>query len=381
MSNLIDLHLDEIKTSFKNHYYLLKDQNRFITFDQLVLIITHEFQLTQFPGQLKTELVEWFENIHQQAFIKRLIHEKIFEEIIFHRHDYIQIIYRGEKENQYINALSAEDFQRALQYWSVDEHLNWNHTHPFCSFDYHYQNEDYRVTLIHASTTPLNQSKVFIRKHQNHLCYLENFTNDQPAKNLILEMISKKANVIIAGATGSGKTSLMKTMMTNINESEHIIVLEDTHELKLDHSNSTYLLSKQDSEKKSLTDYCSYAMRMSPDRLLIGELRSKEVIPFILAMNTGHKGLMSTIHANSAKDTIDRLKMLFCIYGDNQNINSIFVTDLICKNLEIIVFVENKSIKEIIKIYGSEDETPFFETLYLKTDQNTVSDHHRFNIA
>jgi len=365
MNNLIDQHLQEIKNSFKNHYYSLKDQNRSILFEQLKMIIVNEFQLPQFPSVLENELQLWFENIHLQAFIKNLIAEKQFEEIIFHRHDYIQTIYRGEKSNYTIASLSAEDFQRALTYWSVDLHLNWNHTHPFCSFDYHYQNEDYRVTLIHASTNPQHQSKVFIRKHQNHICYLENFTTDQLAQNLIAELIANRTNIIIAGATGSGKTSLMKTMMTKINQEEHIIVLEDTHELKLDHQNSTYMLAQPEAEKKSLTDYCSYAMRMSPDRMLIGELRSKEVIPFILAMNTGHKGLMSTIHANSAKDTIDRLKMLFCIYGDNQNINSKFVTDLICKNLETIVFVENKSIKEIIKIYGSEDETPFFETLYL----------------
>ncbi len=366
MNNILNQHIDELKISFKNYYYSAKDQNRSISFEQIAKLIMNEYQLEILPQILREELTLWFDNIHQQKFIKALISEKNFEEIIFHRHDLIQSIYRGEKENLELAALNAEDFQRSLQYWTIDQHLNWNHTHPFCSFDYQYQNESYRITLIHASTNPNNQSKIFIRKHQNHLCHLQNFTNDSEVIKLITNMIENKKNIIIAGATGSGKTSLMKTMMSKMNEEEHIVVLEDTHELKLEHKNSTYMLSNLEETKKSLTDYCAYAMRMSPDRMLIGELRSKEVIPFILAMNTGHKGLMSTIHANSAKDTIDRLKMLFCIYGDNQNINSRFVTDLICKNLETIVFVENKSIKEIIKIYGSEDETPFFETLYLK---------------
>lgn len=366
MNKIIDQHLDEIKNSFKNYYYAAKDQNRSMSFEQVLNIILNEYQLVQLPMILNNELNHWFDNIHHQNFIKILINERCFEEIIFHRHDLIQIIYRGNKENINISALNAEDFQRSLQYWTIDQHLNWNHTNPFCSFDYHFQNQNYRITLIHASTTPNFQSKVFIRKHQDQICHLHNFTDDADAILLITNIINQKNNIIIAGATGSGKTSLMKTMMSKMNEDEHIVILEDTHELKHEHKNSTYLLSNMEEKKKSLTDYCAYAMRMSPDRMLIGELRSKEVIPFILAMNTGHKGLMSTIHANSAKDTIDRLKMLFCIYGDNQNINSKFVTDLICKNLETIIFVENKSIKEIIKIYGSEDETPFFETLYLK---------------
>lgn len=366
MNNFLDQHIEEIISQFKNHFYSAKDQNRKVNFDQLVKMVLLEYQLESISYELNVKLSTWFNHIEHLNFIKTTMRENHFEEIIFHRHDLIQLIANGQKKNIEVNALDQKDFQRSLQYWTINQHLNWNHTHPFCSFDFHFNGDNFRITLIHASTTPNNQSKVFIRKHHQSICFLKNFTQDQNAIHLINEIVSDKRNVIIAGSTGSGKTSLMRTMMTNIEETEHVIILEDTHELSLEHKNATYMLSNQDEQKKSLTDYCSYAMRMSPDRLLIGELRSKEVIPFILAMNTGHKGLMSTIHANSAKDTIDRLKMLFCIYGDNQNINTRFVTDLICKNLETIIFVENKTIKEIIKIYGSEDEMPFFETMYLK---------------
>jgi len=126
----------------------------------------------------------------------------------------------------------------------------------------------------------------------------------------------------------------------------------------------TSMLAKEKSGKKSLKDYCAYALRMSPDRLILGEMRSDEVVPFLLAMNTGHNGLMSTIHANSSVDAVSRLALLFSMYSVNKDMSFELITKLICKNIDYIIFLKDKSVFEVCRLIGSEGDVPFFEKIY-----------------
>ena len=117
-------------------------------------------------------------------------------------------------------------------------------------------------------------------------------------------------------------------------------------------------------EGKTLKDYCAYAMRMRPDRILLGEMRSSEIVPFILSMNTGHRGLISTIHANSAKDCISRMCLLFSLYSNISKLNFSTITSLICQNVEYVIHMENKKIKEIIKIFGADNLNPIYDYIF-----------------
>lgn len=111
-------------------------------------------------------------------------------------------------------------------------------------------------------------------------------------------------------------------------------------------------------------DYCHYALRMTPDRIILGEIRSKEVIPFLLSMNNGHKGLMTTVHANSASDTLSRLSLLFSLYSDNGNtISHDAINKMIASSVDIVIFLENKKVKEIARIISWHGQRPTFELL------------------
>ena len=150
------------------------------------------------------------------------------------------------------------------------------------------------------------------------------------------------------------------------NSNEHHVIIEDVAEIDGDISNTTHLLSHS-SSGKSLNDYCTYALRMSPKRIFLGEIRSEEIVPFLLAMNTGHKGMMTTIHANNAKDTLLRLSTLFSIFSSSKNgIEFNQVLKLICQCVDNVVFVENKEVTEIIEVYGSEGDNPIYSTIYEK---------------
>jgi Flp pilus assembly CpaF family ATPase len=177
-------------------------------------------------------------------------------------------------------------------------------------------------------------------------------------KSLILD----KKNVLIAGATASGKTSLLSSLIEEIPHHEHLIILEDTFEITNTHPHQTRFLSGP-TPQTDLKAYLTYSLRLSPDRLILGEMRSHEVVPFLMSMNTGHRGLMGTIHATSAVDALSRFALLFSIYANDIQISYEKIMELVCKNLDVILFVENKKVKEMIKVIGCEKGVPYFEKI------------------
>ncbi|OVE75425.1 hypothetical protein BVX98_07685 [bacterium F11] len=131
---------------------------------------------------------------------------------------------------------------------------------------------------------------------------------------LLKKLIQRRKNIVIAGNSGSGKTTLLNIMASYINEEERIITLEDTAELQLKKPHQvrfeTRMSNVEGEGEINLKDLVINALRMRPDRLIIGECRGEEVIPMLQAMNTGHDGSMTTLHANSAEEVLERLESL-----------------------------------------------------------------------
>jgi type IV secretion system protein VirB11 len=144
---------------------------------------------------------------------------------------------------------------------------------------------------------------------------------------------------------------------------EHLVTIEDTPEIFSPLKSTTALISSETIKERSMKSYCKYAMRMRPDRIIIGELRGAEANPFLLAMNTGHRGLMSTIHANSAIDAISRVALLLSMYSESENIGHQVCLELVCKNLDEVIYMENARVKEHIKILGIDGRRPYFEQI------------------
>ena len=130
-----------------------------------------------------------------------------------------------------------------------------------------------------------------------------------------------------------------------------MLVLEDCYEILPEHPLQTNLISS-DEDKKSLADYCRYALRMRPDRIILGEIRGAEVAPFMMALNTGHGGTLASIHANHAQDALKRVATLFCIYGQTPNISYERVLELVCNNIQYVFQMKNCKIIEIAKVLG-----------------------------
>ena len=129
-------------------------------------------------------------------------------------------------------------------------------------------------------------------------------------------IVRSRMNVVICGGTGTGKTTLLNLMLSELSQQERIITIEDTLELSFDHRNLVRLESFQSDEFNiSTRDLVKNTLRMRPDRIIIGESRGGEFFDLLQAMNTGHDGSMSTIHANSAQECLQRMETLFLLCG------------------------------------------------------------------
>ena len=127
-------------------------------------------------------------------------------------------------------------------------------------------------------------------------------------------------NIIVSGGTGSGKTTLLSLLSTRIPKGQRVLVIEDSSELQIDYEHVVFFETRQADQlgkgEVSIKDLLKSALRLRPDRIIVGEVRSTEAIELLNAMNTGHKGCMGTVHANSPEDAIVRLEALAQGGGD-----------------------------------------------------------------
>ncbi|WP_421704694.1 CpaF family protein [Aliiroseovarius sp.] len=131
--------------------------------------------------------------------------------------------------------------------------------------------------------------------------------------------VATRLNVIVSGGTGSGKTTTLNALSSFIDDSERILTIEDTAELQLQQTHVGRMESRpanvEGKGAVSQRDCLKNALRMRPDRIIVGETRGEEVIDMLQAMNTGHDGSMTTIHANSARDAVSRLENMVAMAG------------------------------------------------------------------
>lgn len=135
---------------------------------------------------------------------------------------------------------------------------------------------------------------------------------------VLLEVVTRRRNVVVAGRAGAGKTTLLKRLLAEVG-SDRVVVLEDTPELGRPSRHSVVLQTVEPGPDGAggvdLDDLLRNALRMRPDRLVVGEVRGREVAGLLQAMNTGHSGSMTTVHANGAADALVRLEGMALLTG------------------------------------------------------------------
>jgi len=138
-------------------------------------------------------------------------------------------------------------------------------------------------------------------------------------KNVLAALVSERRNVLIAGGTGSGKTSLLSTLAATVPDAERIVVIEDAPEIALLHPHVVYLRARpadpQGHHEIGIRSLFRASLRLRPDRIVIGEIRGPEALDLVQAMTSGHGGCLSTIHATTPLDALARLETLALMAG------------------------------------------------------------------
>ena len=184
---------------------------------------------------------------------------------------------------------------------------------------------------IVASPTALNGISLTIRKfgkgHWTMSDLRDNRAMSLPMERFLEACVKSRKNIIISGGTGSGKTTLLNALSMFVPDDERIVTIEDTSELRLLNRNLVTLESRKANMdgrgEISIRDLVKNALRMRPDRIIVGECRSGETLDMLQAMNTGHSGSMTTAHANSPADLILRLETMVLQSGQDLPIHAI----------------------------------------------------------
>lgn len=147
-----------------------------------------------------------------------------------------------------------------------------------------------------------------------------------------------RRNILISGGTSTGKTTFLNALLREVPPSERLILIEDTAELQLSHENAVGLLAARGAlgeAEVSAEDLLIASLRMRPDRIILGEMRGREALTFLRAVNTGHPGSMSTIHADTPERAIDQLALLVLQAGANMQWDD--VVRYVTRSLDLIV--------------------------------------------
>jgi type IV secretion system protein VirB11 len=137
-------------------------------------------------------------------------------------------------------------------------------------------------------------------------------------RRFLQEAVRRRKTIVISGGTGSGKTTLLNALVKEIDRTERLVVIEDAAEVRLDHPNSVGLIAVRGDLGEARVDADSLlaaSLRLRPDRILLGELRGAEAFAFLRAVNSGHPGSLTTIHADSPAGALDQIALLALTSG------------------------------------------------------------------
>ncbi len=246
---------------------------------------------------------------------------------------------------------------------------------------------------LHAVLPPiaLDGTKITIRKFHHNLGLDELIrlgTMTRAMTDFLKLAVQERQNIVVAGGTGSGKTTLLNLLSAFIPADQRIVTIEDTAELRLDQPHVVRLQSRPANTegvgKVSIQDLVVEALRMRPDRIVVGECRHAEALDMLQAMNTGHDGSLTTVHANNARDALARLETMVLMAG--LDLPHKAVREQIRSAVQLIVhqnrFLDgSRRVTEIVEVTALEEDQiviqPVFGFEVKSVEGGKVQGHHR----
>lgn len=273
--------------------------------------------------------------------LKKLISDCRVTEILIN--DFDKVFY--EQAGQLIQAAvpfkSRNQYEDFLQSLAGAKKTYFNRERPFAEFSF----EDFRISIVSNEVskcgTALSMRRIalhpFDLSESNR--HLTPFIPEE-----LYELVRRKSNLLIVGGTSSGKTTLINGLLNIIPQNERCILIEDTDELILPNAASTKLLTRPFLNELlpaiEFDELIKRSLRMRPDRLLLGEIRGAEAFNFLMSISTGHRGSMTSLHADSPQEALLRLEMLIQLGAPQWSVESI--RKLLFLSLDVVICLEKK---------------------------------------
>ncbi len=303
--------------------------------------------------------------------LTELLNDDGLTEIMINSYDSIWVERSGQVYEHRDTFFSKKSYHQFIQKLCGETKMKFDLNKPFC-------NGAWGSFRVHLVAPPLSEKGVTLtlRRHPENPWTLKTLMEQDwcppEAGDLLRQMILEKRNFLVVGGTGTGKTSVLNACLQEVGP-DRLVAIEDTSEIRLPHRNAVKLLTRTD-HSDVLKDYhqdhlIKEALRMRPDRILVGEVRGAEAKDLLMALATGHAGSISTLHAQDARQALIRLEMLVQLGAPQWSLQAI--RHLIKLSLDAILVLSreggHRRLEQICKIASLEETGFCLETPYRRS--------------
>jgi pilus assembly protein CpaF len=200
---------------------------------------------------------------------------------------------------------------------------------------------------------------------------IANNTISYALANFLKSCVEARINIVVSGGTGTGKSTFLNVLSSFIPENERVITIEDTAELQM-HQPHVVRLEKrppniEDKGEITIRQLLINALRMRPDRIIVGECRGGEALDMLQAMNTGHDGSMTTVHANSPRDVLRRIETMVMMAGMELPLKAI--REQVASSIDLVIHQERlkdgtRKVTKVSEVQGMEGDTIVMQDLF-----------------
>ena len=334
-----------------------------------------EKELLKDPGVKKKISRAIMESIEGLGPLKSLMDDPSVTEIMINGYDKIFVERRGQMELYDKKFDSEKDLMKVIHKIVAITQRRVDESNPYVDVSY---TDGSRINIILPPLSLIGPS-ITIRKFLKELKGIDDLvargTLTKDMADFLITAVKSSLNIVFSGATGTGKTTTLNILLSYVPGDERIITIEDTAELKLGQENVVRLETRQANvEGKgsiSIRDLFRNSLRMRPDRIILGEIRSDESLDMLQAISSGHRGTMAIIHAGSPEEVVTRIETMIAM--SNVLLPVWVIRKQIASALDIIVHQEQLS-------DGSRKVTHITEVRDYKENEVILNDIYSFQV-